>query len=429
MEKLRLLQISDIHWQKKYDLDDDYSDIREGMLNDLRNYMINNKRGFDKILICGDIAFSGQKEEYKRAEKFIDQLCCITGCSAHEVYTVPGNHDKNLKLQFKTTREIINYGFDCGLKNGSNDERWSNMLRNEYAIVKLLYKPFENYYHFASSNFDSGETTMANALDLKHEIFSEDEDKMYWRSDGDDLSGYNIVFYGVNTALMSDLNDYDPGVKDDGHKLFLSKMAYKAGVINKNKTINILMAHHPVKFLMSANSIQEDLDKRYHVQFYGHVHIDDSDCKNGAVHVYSGALNPGDINDKKYEPIYNIVELWIKHDKQADYLHVNLMVRHWNGYNFEGKNNLSFTIPIKNHDTWKESNKAQPVQLLPNDVTKRDIRMQFKCSPKQDDIVEKMYPHKYGDQMVTYTRNQLFLEQVRIDDKWNELYNLIIHDD
>lgn len=67
MKKIRLLQISDIHWQKQLDAEDDYTDVRDQMLQDLKYYCEATKNNFDKILICGDIAFSGAEEEYIRA--------------------------------------------------------------------------------------------------------------------------------------------------------------------------------------------------------------------------------------------------------------------------------------------------------------------------------------------------------------------------
>ena len=184
------------------------------------------------------------------------------------------------------------------------------------------------------------------------------------------------------------------------------------------------MAHHPVKFLITGDNIKNELDKRYKVQFYGHVHIDDSDNTNDAVHIYSGALSPGDIEDKKYEPIYNIVDLSIKEINDVDYLHVNLMVRHWNGENFVQKDNKEFNLPINNHNSWNR-NMSKQTQSLPVGVSKRDVRQAFKSSPRQNEIVRAMYPKAFKDPIVTYTRNQLFLEQVRLDDKWNELWNLI----
>ena len=56
MKTIRLLQLSDIHWKKQLDPADDYTDIRDLMLQDLGYYCQRTGNNFDKILICGDIA-------------------------------------------------------------------------------------------------------------------------------------------------------------------------------------------------------------------------------------------------------------------------------------------------------------------------------------------------------------------------------------
>ena len=85
MKIIRLLQLSDVHWTKQLDSADDYTDIRDQMLQDLEYYCKGTSNSFDKILICGDIAFSGSVDEYKRANSFIRDLCKTVACKSEEV--------------------------------------------------------------------------------------------------------------------------------------------------------------------------------------------------------------------------------------------------------------------------------------------------------------------------------------------------------
>lgn len=92
MKTIRLLQLSDIHWKKQLDAADDYTDIRDQMLQDLEYYCQGTGNAFDKILICGDIAFSGSvginelihlsetcvKPLLVKAKKFIPFLATMT---------------------------------------------------------------------------------------------------------------------------------------------------------------------------------------------------------------------------------------------------------------------------------------------------------------------------------------------------------------
>lgn len=48
MKTIRLLQLSDIHWKKQLDTADDYTDIRDQMLQDLEYYCKGTGNSFDK---------------------------------------------------------------------------------------------------------------------------------------------------------------------------------------------------------------------------------------------------------------------------------------------------------------------------------------------------------------------------------------------
>lgn len=61
MGKIQILQISDIHWLSIPDAIDDYSLMRREFLEDIESFCKNGNGNFDHLLICGDIAFSGEK--------------------------------------------------------------------------------------------------------------------------------------------------------------------------------------------------------------------------------------------------------------------------------------------------------------------------------------------------------------------------------
>lgn len=427
MKKIRLLQISDIHWQKQLDAEDDYTDVRDQMLQDLKYYCEATNNNFDKVLICGDIAFSGSEEEYKRANAFINDLCSTIGCKKTEVYTVPGNHDKNVNEHPKMVREFLHQAI-CNLGK-DHDWWWNTMFKEDFSLVKKIYAPFENYNKFCNDERDCAEPFMTNALDPNVKEFNNSD--MFWHYEFEqDLDGYQIHLYGVNSAIISDLKDYDDSEeRKDGHYLFLPQVSYRNAKI-QDDTINILMCHHPLEFLLNKDKIQADLDKRYALQLFGHVHIAESEMSNNAVHVYSGSLNPGDINDSAYLPVYNIIELSIaKHEDKDNELIVDLNVRKYNGDTFEEDKNQSkiFKIPLRVHNVWNLPVKAKEEihgLKLPDGVTKRDVRHLFKENTHGKEIIKEMYP-KIDCNTSAYMRNQIFLEKVSEDNRWVELYNKI----
>ena len=385
MKIIRILQLSDIHWKKQLDAADDYTDIRDQMLQDLEYYCKGTGNSFDKILICGDIAFSGSEDEYKRANSFIRELCKTVACKSEEVYTVPGNHDKNVNEHPKCVREFIhqaisNRGKDC-------DWLWNKMIDEDFSFIKKLYTPFKEYNNFCNDERDNAEPFMLRALEM--DVDRHNDAEMFWHSEfEDDLEGYQVNLYGVNSALISDLNDYDPDPKRiDGHRLFLPQIAYR-GAKCKDGIINILMCH-----------------------------------------IYSGSLNPGDVNDNTYKPVYNIIELSIeKHDNENDVLKVDLRVQMYNGEQFvkDEEQSKPFKVTLKKHDLWKDVNKPVAVieQRLPDGLSKRDVRHKFKQCPNSKEIIQKMYP-QIDCTGSAYMRNQVFLEKIREDNRWVELYNMI----
>ena len=70
---IRILQISDIHWRDSLKNLDTFKPIQDGLIEDLKRA---KKKGitFDRILICGDVAFSGARIQYGRAKDYIQEL-------------------------------------------------------------------------------------------------------------------------------------------------------------------------------------------------------------------------------------------------------------------------------------------------------------------------------------------------------------------
>ena len=130
---MRILQISDIHWKDKIAITDTYNDMRDAFLEDLKDYYAANQTPIDHILICGDIAFSGQKAEYDRAKVFINNICEITNCKDSEVYIVPGNHDKDIKAESQALREIVHIGLE---NNSFNEDTLGSIVQYDRSFLK-----------------------------------------------------------------------------------------------------------------------------------------------------------------------------------------------------------------------------------------------------------------------------------------------------
>ena len=84
----------------------------------------------DFILATGDLAFSGQADEYTLVGEFFDALCSASGVPKEQIFCVPGNHDidrKRQKLCFHGARSFL-----------QDQNRIEAVLRTEEEVESLL---------------------------------------------------------------------------------------------------------------------------------------------------------------------------------------------------------------------------------------------------------------------------------------------------
>lgn len=421
---IRILQLSDIHWKDKLTALDPFQHIREGLIDDVQRGMKQHGIKYDCIMICGDIAFSGGKQEYEKAKKFINELLLVTGLKDENVFIVPGNHDKDWFAHPQKIREFINR--HIGEEN-EHDETLAGWLRNSLHTAAILYTPYKEYAMFAK-DYGCAEPLMFR-LNLNKETvnsdvkYSESDDLLYWTDELAVINGYTIQLYGLNSGLYSDKYDYDTTEgRKNGHKMILPKLAYNAAKI-QDGVVNILMMHHPMPYMHEEDKLKAELDKLYHVQVFGHVHISKSDNAGNRIHVFSGALQPDEMNlEKEYRPIYNIMEIDIEQGVTEDLLTMTLQERYWNGTVFtEYREEQHYNVKLPKYK-WKGTGMVNKTNL-PEGVTKHAVRVKLINNGRAKDIINKLAPGFYDVSISQYYNVMRFLEKVRQDGTWCELWS------
>src|SRR6267154_1543501 len=140
---LNLLHLSDIHFRKGesgdvYDLD---TDLRNELERDVERLRTRLGR-IEGILVTGDIAYAGKKEEYEIARVWLEKLCNLLGCAHEAVWTVPGNHDvdRDVTAQSETLRT-----FHDRLRSATDiDDQIANFMRDVVA-QRVLFDPVAQY--------------------------------------------------------------------------------------------------------------------------------------------------------------------------------------------------------------------------------------------------------------------------------------------
>lgn len=411
---LTLLQLSDIHFRKKPEELDEYSQMRVRMIETIEDFCQNES--INAILICGDIAFSGRQAEYEeKAKVFISDLLSKIGCENEQVFMVPGNHDKNRDAKDGNTRALLRDGLLYG-KNG--DQLLSQICQEEIQTLQKVVLPFEDYIKY--SNLYRCASNGAQKAILGEKLAT--NDKLYWSDEIGNLGGYKVVLHGINSCLVSDWDDIDnpQNQKEREHLQYLSKQMYN---VNKHREeINISMMHHPLEFIKGGDGIENSMDKKFAVQFYGHIHKQSAQ-KDGALKVFSGALQPpaSEVEkDKAYYPIFNIIKMDVKDDT----LHVDIYPYKWEWTDeedgvFNKEKPMSYQINVKDNISGQQPRRKQ--LTLPANETARGIEIKLMTKPHGENIIKKMYPdfELKHNQIADFEE---FFIRLRRDDRYTELY-------
>lgn len=426
---IRILQISDIHFLSCEDEDDNYSQLRQRLLDDVDD-LICTRGDVDVILVCGDIANKGQREEYDKAHQFFTELASHSHCSLDRIYLVPGNHDVNWNSH-KTTRELLRKElFD----EKTNDETLSKWRNEEPLALVLAHAPFENYREMAlvfNSNDDLAKAIIDGEQDLSKR-------KMYWTKEIGQESGYHVNLFGMSTALISGAGDFMPE-KGTGQKMFLPKCSFM--IVAKKEDINISMMHHPMTHVLRGNVVEKALDNRFQIQLYGHTHKQSSDAKD-VIKIYSGALQPEEAEDGEYVPIYNLIEIRVDDTSAGKKLVVDLYSRQGNDSGFIAykREKETLSIPLKHENHWastvspqkdnESDNKeiAQSTTLMKrtiNEISYLFLNMNTLNAKK---VMLKIYKDSYDIRLSDRINRLRFLQRVKKDNKYDELDKLIPED-
>jgi 3',5'-cyclic AMP phosphodiesterase CpdA len=93
MSTITWLHLSDLHIQGTEGIRDRV--LFDKMLSDIQTCLEEENLELDAVFFTGDLAFSGQQEEYTPATEMLDEIldkCGLTG-RREKLFIVPGNHD------------------------------------------------------------------------------------------------------------------------------------------------------------------------------------------------------------------------------------------------------------------------------------------------------------------------------------------------
>lgn len=311
IRKLVFIHLSDIHFQHRlsggdFDIDDD---LRNEIEIDAARVKASLKK-VDAILVTGDIAFSGKKEEYDTAQKWLELLCDKVNCDISNIWVVPGNHDIDREC-FKKSALLVD--IHRVFRQQTNINEIDLKLRQyfeDFSSKKAIFEPAQKYNEFAG----------------KYGCQFHPSKPYCWESLFELNDGSYLQLRGLNSTIISDDKD-----DDKSNKLLLGSI--QATLKRISGVEYMTLCHHPPQWLLDCDSIDPILTKRARVQLFGHKHNQTVNQIDDSIRITAGAIHP-DRREGGWQPRYNFIEVWITKEHGVRYMNVYVYSRVWDGDTF-----------------------------------------------------------------------------------------------
>ncbi len=336
-----LLHLSDIHFRVPHclnlDTDQDHP-VRIALLNDIRD-MTERLGPVDSILITGDIAFKGHRDEYITATEWLLETADVAGCPQTAIYPVPGNHDVN--------RNTASGRFVQGIRQtilkldpGPNrDEEIYQALNEERSGTELL-TPMEEYNLFAapfSCDINPGMPFWTKNLKL--------------------APGWDLRIHGLTTTFFSGPDD------NDRNRLYLG--ALQRVFAPSDGIVRLAMMHHPPDWLGDQDEFDDALWDGCAIHLLGHKHRPRYLPSDYGIRLAAGAVNPSRL-DRNWEPGYNFIKIQINHYDNQYFLQTDSYLRIWQDspnrfvpkLNDDGQDVFESKIRLRNKPSHNTTGKA-----------------------------------------------------------------------
>lgn len=301
-----LLNVSDIHFRHPIcnsEMDPDRP-FRTRLIQDVRARTA-ELGPVDAILVSGDIAFAGLREEYEAAYAWLVELARTSGCPLERVYVIPGNHD----VHRPTAGGVSVRNVHRAITRAPDERSRERELREQFHhpdTGRALLEPIAEYNKFAAR--------------FSCQVYT--PDRLYWHQDLPLDEHTTLRIYGLTSTLLSGAEG-----RDDGRLgLYLSPLQTVLDPIDG--VVNLVMCHHPPDWLMDQDPVEDAVCGRAALHFFGHKHRQRIHMDRHFVRFSAGAVNP-DRYEAGWEPGYNLVKLTVTYEGNRRFLTVEGHLRVW----------------------------------------------------------------------------------------------------
>jgi len=302
--RYRFVHLSDIHFgQEKKGTLVIHQDVRDKLVEDCEAFSA--KQGHaDGILVIGDIAYAGKREEYDSAAQWLTRISEAVGCEPYSVRTIPGNHDidrSKVNAFCKNAHSTIR-----GESNATLNSTLEELLAVEEQGNPLLPK-VAAYREFAS-RFDCDFPSLKSPC---------------WSKDYPLGSQYTLRLLGMSSVQVSD-------EADALGKMILGNNQYV--IKEETNVVPVALIHHPLPWFKDATEAKPLLH-RAAVLMFGHEHslgveLVKNHYEQVQLQVFAGATNPP-VGSNEFPFRYNWIEFELSEDPLNRHIRVSVWPRVW----------------------------------------------------------------------------------------------------
>ncbi|MCP4697891.1 MAG: AAA family ATPase [Gammaproteobacteria bacterium] len=286
---LRYLHLSDLHFTRGDMAGADWAADR--LKQDLVNHSLLEilagqlqDKNLDFVIITGDIAYSGKREEYEVAAQFFQRLAEITRLPPARFYPVAGNHDVNRTQVARSHRGFYRFDSQEDINDTLADPDLRPLILRKFSEFNDFAEKIMGRRHYSETTYHLTETLRLD-------------------KNGKELA---INLLGLNSALFAGFD----GDEKQGLALSLAQADKALAQMAEEARLSIGFFHHPFSVLhpedeVCANRLKHKLDLILH----GHLHHADSAYEQGgagqAVMLSAGAA----YQSRDSRNSFNLVEI------------------------------------------------------------------------------------------------------------------------
>lgn len=230
----------------------------------------------DAVLVTGDIAYSGQEEQYHLADEWLNQLANALKVKPSRVIVCPGNHDVDWSAIGDEHRKHRADLAVCA--PNMLDAAVDGLLVGERPAV---LDPLANYSRFAAGRQAGLDRSLG------------------WKTSLNFGDGYRLQIRGVMSVLNSCDGDRAGTMVVHSNQIRVSR---EPGVAN------LLMIHHGTWFWRVPDPDPAECGQ--HIVLSGHTHLPKVRHVENCVEVTAGAVHPDQTIDRP-DSTYNVLHLSI----------------------------------------------------------------------------------------------------------------------